>query len=90
MSYHLYIVESGSGQEYKIAQGVVSLEACTTLVNQMDQLYGFWEALGFPEHLLGDDHWLKHFEGCDVYAEGDDGRTWSFPGDEGDTWEPLG
>lgn len=82
-AYQVYIVESGSGDEFNVGSPVTSLEDATEVVNDLDQKYLDWEAEGFPT--LDSEDILNHYEGCDVYCRRGT-REWEF--NEGE-WEEL-
>lgn len=83
MRYTVYLVESGSGCEYEV-DSANDLAGCTEIVQLLDKRFEQWERNNFrPE--LDDSDPLAHYEGCDLYAHGDDDSCFFY--NEGDEWE---
>jgi hypothetical protein len=90
----VYLTASGSGERYEI--GVVdNLEEATELIHKLDKRYYVLaeESMDFQEEYdaLPETDPLKAYEGCDIYAESEDGEHWMMDsnGEEPEviTWE---
>lgn len=82
VGYTLSIQESGIGASYAIQEGRLfgSLAEALTVVARMDKLWEAWADADFPELDEGDP--IRHWEGCEVLADGSDGTCWMLEGDD--------
>ena len=83
-TYQVYIVESGSGDEYPVSDPVTTLDEATQVVFDLDREYINWEADGFPALQASDI--LNHYEGCDLYCRRGNSE-WMYNSDE--EWEEV-
>lgn len=86
MKYQIQIQESGSGRIFNLTEELVTLEKANELVKEYDLRWDEWAEHGFPE-LVNPDDPIGSWEGCDVTAVGEDGKTFLILDEE--NWEEL-
>lgn len=81
MSFLVQVVASGGGPTHDVCR-VKTREQASGVVETLDALFHLWESAGYPENW---PDYIRHFEGCGVYALREDGALFSYA----DDWEPV-
>jgi len=84
MLYQIQLEESGSGRLFNLTEDCVTLEKANEIVQELSLRWEEWMAHGFPE-LVDPDDVLGSYEGCDIIAVGEDGKTCKMLEDD-DVW----
>jgi hypothetical protein len=84
--FQMKVVTSGSGESHNFGPPVDTLEECTTFVKALDWMFKqreelYVDTLPWPSWFPA----IDSYEGCDIYAESEDGRMWVLG--DGDVWE---